>query len=78
MTSQAGVVFDKSNKYGVFGKKKFIVSVRYADVFNRITGARKHEYSVSEDLFNNIMVGAAVTGAFEQFPEGLRPTTFFV
>jgi len=78
MTSQTGIVQEKKNSYGIFGKKKYIVTVRYNNVFNRLTGARKHEYAVSEDIFNNIMIGAAVTGAFDQAPEGLRPTTFFV
>ncbi len=78
MTSQTGVVFEKRNKYGLFGQKKYIIGVRYSNVFNRLTGARKHEYSVSEDLYESIMVGAAVTGAFDQAPEGLRPTSFFV
>jgi len=77
MKSRTGVVYNKNNKFGIFGRRKYFVGVKYTYAFNR-KGADKFDYEVSADLFNNIMVGAAVTGSFEQAPDGLEPITFFI
>lgn len=75
MKTRAGFVYNKNNRYGIFGKKKYYVGVKYMYAFNR-KGTYKYDYEVSADLYNNIIVGAAVTGSFEQAPEGLEPRFF--
>ncbi len=76
MTHRTGKVIGKRNKYGVFGKKKYFVSVRFDQKFDRL-GRDKFEYEVEADLFEDIIVGAYVRGEFEQAPEGLKPVYFY-
>ncbi|MBT3244581.1 MAG: hypothetical protein HN352_15645 [Bacteroidetes bacterium] len=76
MTHRTGKVIGKRNKYGVFGRKKYFVSVQFEQKFDR-QGNDKYEYEVNADLFNDIVVGAFVRGEFEQVPEGLRPLYFY-
>lgn len=76
MTHRTGKVIGKRNKYGVFGRKKFFVSVHFDQKFDRL-GRDKYEYEVDFDLFESIIVGAFVRGEFEQSPEGLRPVYFY-
>lgn len=76
MTHRRGYVIAKRNKCGLLGRKKYYVSVRYDECFNR-SGQNQCEYQVSGDLFNNIIVGAVVRGEFEQVPEGLKPVYFY-
>ena len=76
MTHRKGKVIGKRNKYGVFGRKKYFVSVQFEQKFDR-QGNDKYEYEVNADLFNDIVVGAFVRGEFEQVPEGLRPLYFY-
>lgn len=76
MTHRTGRVIGKRNKYGLFGRKKYFISVRFDQSFDR-KGTDRCEYEVDSDLFNNIIVGAFVKGEFEQVPEGLRPVYFY-
>lgn len=76
MTHRTGKVIGKRNKYGIFGKKKYFVSVQFDQKFDRL-GKNRHEFEVDEDLFNTIIVGAFVRGEFQQAPEGLRPLYFY-
>ncbi len=76
MTHRTGKVIGKRNKYGVFGRKKYYVSVQFEQKYDR-NGRDKYEYEVNAELFNSIVVGAFVRGEFEQVPEGLRPLYFY-
>ena len=76
MTRRTGKVIGKRNKYGVFGRKKYYISVQYDQKFDR-QGNDKYEYEVDSELFTSIIVGAFVRGEFEQVPEGLRPLYFY-
>jgi len=76
MTHRTGKVIGKRNKYGVFGRKKYFVSVRFDQKFDR-HGHDKYEYEVEADLFEAIIVGAFVRGEFEQAPQGLKPVFFY-
>ncbi len=76
MTHRTGKVIAKRNKYGVFGRKKYFVSVRFDQKYDRL-GRDRHEYEVAADLFEAIIVGAFVRGEFEQAPEGLKPVYFY-
>jgi hypothetical protein len=69
-------VIAKRNQYGLLGRRKYFVCVRYDESFNR-NGQNQCEYQVSADLFESIIVGAVVRGEFEQVPEGLRPVYFY-
>ncbi len=76
MTRRTGVVIGKRNKYGLFGRKKYYISVQFEQKFNR-NGVDKYEYEVNSELFSSIIVGAFIRGEFEQVPEGLRPLYFY-
>lgn len=76
MTHRTGKVIGKRNKYGLLGRRKYFVSVRFDQKFDRL-GRDKYEYEVDEDLFSAIIVGAYVRGEFQQVPEGLRPLYFY-
>jgi len=76
MTHRTGKVIGKRNKYGVFGRKKYFVSVLFDQKYDRL-GRNKYEYEVESDLFESIIVGAFVRGEFEQAPEGLKPVYFY-
>lgn len=76
MTHRTGKVISKRNKYGIFGRKKYYVSVQFDQKFDR-SGRNRHEFEVDESLFQTIIVGAYVRGEFQQAPEGLRPLYFY-
>ena len=72
MTQKSGKVTGKTSKYGLLGKKKFYVKVKFDQSYDRM-GTSSYNYQVDKDLFESIIVGAMVTGQFAQVPEGLRP-----
>ena len=76
MTHRIGKVISKRNKYGFLGSEKCFVKVQFEQKYDR-EGNDKFEYIVGKDLFQNIIVGAFVRGAFEQSPLGLKPLSLF-
>jgi len=76
MTHMNGRVIGKRNKYGLLGQKKYYIQVQFDRSFSR-DGKDRYEYQVKADLYNQIVIDAAVRGEFEQVPEGLKPVYFY-
>jgi len=76
-TLKEGVVISKRKESGVF-RKKYLVCVRFHEIYNQNTRSNKVEYKVNAGRYNDIIVGAKVQAAFAQAVDGgFHPLGFF-
>ena len=72
MLQKSGRVYQKNEKYGILGKKKYFVTVQFDQSYDR-SGQTTYEYRVDEDMYNSVILGSRVTSQFAQVPEGMKP-----
>lgn len=71
-----GVVISKRQEPGIF-KRKYMVCIRFDDIYNRLTMANKVEYQVNVNRYKDLIIGARVLANNNQVSEGFQSKGIF-
>lgn len=69
MARRSGRIIGKRQKNSLFGRNRYYIQVQFDQTMNR-DGQYRNEYEVDASMYNNLIVGAYVSGDFEQVPQG--------